>query len=62
MPYAPLLSQTGSIFELLLHINDTNGVGHIYTCDYRGNIHFPDIKCMLIKTRSFFTIFHFVIA
>ena len=29
------LSQTGSISELLLLINAANGVGHIYTCDYR---------------------------
>ena len=53
--------QTGSIFEILLLINDTNDVGHIYTCDYRGYRDFPDIKYMLIKTSSFFTIFHFVI-
>ena len=36
-------------------------MGHIYTCDYRGNRHLPDIKSMLIKTSSFFTIFLFVI-
>ena len=36
-------------------------MGLIYTCDYIGNIHFPNIKFMLIKTSSFFTIFHFVI-
>ena len=43
MSYAPLLSETGSIFEFLLLINDTNGVGHMQTCNYRGNRHFPDI-------------------
>ena len=47
--------------ELMLLINDTNGVGHIYTCYFRGNRHFPDIKSMRVKTSSFFTIFHFVI-
>ena len=36
-------------------------MGHIFTYDYRGNRHFPDIKCMLIKTSSFFIIFQFVI-
>ena len=34
---------------------------HIYTCYYRGNRHVIDIKSMLIKTSSFFTIFHFLI-
>ena len=56
-----LNSQTVSIFELLLLINDTNGVGHFYICYYRSNVHFHDIKSMLIKTSSFLTIFHFVI-
>ena len=36
-------------------------MGHINTCYYRGNRHFPDIKSILIKTRSFFAIFHYVI-
>ena len=59
--YALLLSQTGLIFEPLFLINDTNGVGHSYTCYYRDNRHFTDIKSILIKTSSFFKIFHFVI-
>ena len=50
-------SHTGSIFELLLLINDADDVGHIYTRNYRGNRHFTDIKIMLIQKSSFFTIF-----
>ena len=40
-------------------------MGHIHSCYYRSNRytrHFPDIKSILIKTRSFFAIFHYVIA
>ena len=39
MAYAQKLSQTGPIFEFLLLINDTNGVGHINACHYRDNRH-----------------------
>ena len=61
MSYALKRSHTGSIFELLLLINDSNGVGHIYKRYYRGNLHFLDIKNMFIQKSSFFNIFHFEI-
>ena len=46
-------SHTGSIFELLLLINDADDVGHIYTRYYRGNRHFTDIKVIRIQKVNF---------